>query len=246
MDDEPSMEGADPREYDEGGYSSGSALFVGELIHRYLERHHFGDPLREELFKTVWERLIDSETGRYGLEMDALPGLKEEAFRQLKNTVYDKHLIKILGGKDCYAEVPFLINASRGIEFRGVIDRISRDTDKGDWTIIDWKSNNLDGREPEAVAEENNYHLQLACYKWAVERIMNERVCRLYLYFTDNGYLLESRIQDDPKDIIGEILREIMEYEKNMDYFGGMKETGKVRKECRYCEYRDKFCNLLS
>ena len=246
MDDEPSMEGADPREYDEGGYSSGSALFVGELIHRYLERHHFGDPLREELFKTVWERLIDSETGRYGLEMDALPGLKEEAFRQLKNTVYDKHLIKILGGKDCYAEVPFLINASRGIEFRGVIDRISRDTDKGDWTIIDWKSNNLDGREPEAVAEENNYHLQLACYKWAVESTMNERVGRLYLYFTDNGYLLESRIQDDPKDMFGEILREIMEYEKDMDYSGDMKETGKVRKECRYCEYRDKFCNFLS
>jgi RecB family exonuclease len=164
----------------------------------------------------------------------------------LKNTVYDKRLIKILGGKDCYAEVPFLLNSSGGIEFRGIIDRISRNADKGDWTIIDWKSNVLDGKEPEAVAEENRYHLQLACYKWAVERILNERISRLYLYFTDNGYLLESRIQDDSKDMFDEILREIIEYEKNMDYPWGMKEMEKVKKECRYCEFRDKFCNFLS
>ena len=246
MDEGPSMERRDPREYDEGGYSSGSALFLGELIHRYLEMHHFGDPLKEELFKTTWERLIDSERGRYGLEAYSLSGLKEEALRQLKNTVYDKRLIKILGGKDSYAEVPFLLNSSGGIEFRGIIDRISRNADKGDWTIIDWKSNVLDGKEPEAVAEENRYHLQLACYKWAVERILNERISRLYLYFTDNGYLLESRIQDDSKDMFDEILREIIEYEKNMDYPWGMKEMEKVKKECRYCEFRHKFCNFLS
>jgi len=42
------------------------------------------------------------------------------------------------------------------------------------------------------------------------------------------------------------MLREITEYEKNMGYPGDMKETGKARKECRYCEYRDKFCNFLS
>jgi len=246
MDNELSMERTDLREYDEGSYSSGSALFLGELIHGYLERHYFGDPLKEELFKTIWERLIDSEKGRYGLETNSLPGLKEEALRQLKNTVNDKRLTKILGGKDCYAEVPFLLNASGGVEFRGVIDRISRDADKGDWTIIDWKSNDLDGREPEAVAEENYYHLQLACYKWAVERILNEKIGRLYLYFTDNGYLLESRIQDGSKDMFDKMLREITEYEKNMGYPGDMKETGKARKECRYCEYRDKFCNFLS
>jgi ATP-dependent helicase/nuclease subunit A len=245
-DDELSMEGTDPREYDEGGYSSGSALFLGELIHRYLERHHFGDPLKEEIFKTIWERLTDSEKGRYGLETGFLPGLKEEALRQLKNTIHDKRLIKILGGKDCYAEVPFLLNISGGIEFRGVIDRISRDSDKGDWTIIDWKSNDLEGKEPDAIAEENNYHLQLACYKWAVERILNEKIGRLYLYFTDNGYLLEGRIQDDSKDMFDKMLREITEYEKKMDYPGDVKGTGKARKECRYCEYRDKFCNFLS
>jgi RecB family exonuclease len=175
-----------------------------------------------------------------------LPGLKEEALRQLKNTINDKRLIKILGGKDCYAEVPFLLNASGGIQFRGVIDRISRDADKGDWTVIDWKSNDLDGKKPDAIAEENNYHLQLACYKWAVERILNEKIGRLYLYFTDNGYLLESRIQDDSKDMFDKMLREITEYEKKMDYPGDMKEVGKARKECRYCEYRDKFCNFLS
>jgi ATP-dependent helicase/nuclease subunit A len=246
IDDEPSMEVADLREYDEGDYSSGSSLLVGELIHRYLQMHHFGDPLKEELFITVWDRLIDSERGRYGLETDSLPGLKEEALRQLRNTVYDKRLIKILDGKDCYAEVPFLLNVSAGIEFRGIIDRISRDTDKGDWTIIDWKSNKLDVKKPEAIAEENSYHLQLACYKWAVERILNEKVGRMYLYFTDNGYLLESPIQDDSRDMFNGMLREIIEYEQKMDYSGDIKELGKVKKECRYCEYRDNFCNFLS
>ncbi len=247
MDEEPSMAGMDLREYDEGGYSSGSALFIGELIHRYLERHRFGDPLREELFKTIWERLIESGRGRYNLETYSLPGLEEKALRQLKNTVYDKRLIKILGGKECYAEVPFLFNAFRGIEFRGVIDRISRNEDKGDWTIIDWKSNDLVGKEPEAVAEENGYYLQLACYRWAVEHILNEKVERLYLYFTDKGYLLESRSQDGPKDMFDEMLKEIIEYEKNMDYYAqDLRETGKGTQGCRYCEYREKFCNFLS
>jgi ATP-dependent helicase/nuclease subunit A len=243
MDDESFVQETDTREADQGEYTSESALFLGELIHEYLEKHHFGDPFGEGLLISIWERLIDSERERYGLDNDTPLKLREKAFRQLKNTVYDKRLIRIFGGKACYAEVPFLLRVSRGIEFRGVIDRLSRDMDKGDWTIIDWKSNDLDGKEPEDVAEENGYHLQLACYKWATERILNEKVGSLYIYFTDKNYLLESRMPCDTKDIFNEMLVEIIEYEKNMDYWTrGLKEIKKDIKECRFCEYRENLC----
>jgi len=244
MDDEPFIEGTDSREGDEEEYASESALFLGKLIHEYLEKHYFGDPLGEELLQGIWERLIDPERGRYDLGKNTLLKLREKVFRQLKNTVYDKRLIKILGGKSCYSEVPFLFNASRGIEFRGVIDRLSKDMDKGDWTIIDWKSNDMEGKEPEDVAEENGYHLQLACYKWAVERITNEKVGRLYIYFTDKGYLLESRSQGDPKDVFDEMLGKIIEYEEKSEYWNrDLKRIKKGMKECRFCEYRENFCN---
>jgi len=242
-DDVPVMEDLATREDDEPGYGSESALFLGLLIHEYLEKHRFGDHLDEDLLKNIWERLSDSEGGRYGLDMNTLLEIRERSLRQLRSTVYDKRLIKVLGGRKCYAEVPFLFSAYRGIEFRGVIDRLSRDMDKGHWEIIDWKSNDLEGKDPEDVAEENDYHLQLACYKWAVERILNEKVGGLYLYFTDKGYLLESLRQIDPEQVVNEMLEKIWEYEENGDHLA--RDLNKMRKdmeECRFCEYKESFC----
>jgi len=242
-DDVPIMEDMTTGEDDEPGYGSESALFLGLLIHEYLKKHRFGDPLDEDLLHNIWERLSDSEGGRYDLDKDTRLEIRERSLRQLRNTVYDKRLIKVLGGRKCYAEVPFLFSAYRGIEFRGVIDSLSRDMDKGHWEIIDWKSNDLEGKDPEDVAEENDYHLQLACYKWAVERILNEKVGALYLYFTDKGYLLESLRQVDPEQVVNVMLEKIWEYEENGDHLArDLNKMRKDMKECRFCEYKENFC----
>jgi ATP-dependent helicase/nuclease subunit A len=211
--DEWLQEGGSQREGDEEEYGSEAALFLGHVIHSYLERHRFGDTLREDLLEDVWERAMHSGREGKDLEKDTLLRIREKAFRQLSHTTGDERLIRLLGGNESHAEVPFLFSARPGIEFRGVIDRLFKDGQKGHWTIIDWKSNDLEGRDPEDVAEENDYHLQLACYKWAVESILNEKVGRTYIYFTDKGLLLESRRQIDPGVMIDDMLEKIKEYE---------------------------------
>jgi ATP-dependent exoDNAse (exonuclease V) beta subunit len=232
-----------PDEDHERGHDSENSLFLGELIHRYLEKHHFGEPLDENLMKTVWERLSDPEPNGYGLSDEQSLILKERALRHLTNTLYDIDLIKILEGSANYAEVPFLFTVSQGIEFSGVIDRLAKDTDKGHWVIIDWKSNDLEGKDPEKVAEDNDYHLQLACYRWAVENILNEKVGGLYIYFTDRGYLFESRQQKDPEKMVNRMLEKIGRYEKNVEnWVRDLKEMDRDMKECRFCEYREGFC----
>ncbi|MDB9822785.1 UvrD-helicase domain-containing protein [Deltaproteobacteria bacterium] len=240
---DPFNESIFPGEDDETEYGSENALFLGALIHMYLEKHHFGDPLDESLMNGMWDRLSDFEQNGYDLDRETLLKLRERAFRHLKNTVYDERLVKILGGGVDYAEVPFLFSASRGVEFRGVIDRLVRDSDKGHWVIIDWKSNDLKVKDPENVAEENDYHLQLACYKWAVESILNEKVGGLYIYFTDRGYLLESRQQNDPEKMVNKMLEKTGDYEEDKEYWArDLEEMGKDIKECRFCEFREGLC----
>ena len=235
-------EGQGEREDDEMG-GSRDALFLGSLIHGYLERHHFGDPLDESLFEKIWERSGHSYNLEKGMEVKPSISLKKRAIDQLKKTVYDSRLIELLKGEARLAEVPFLFTVSRGIEFRGVIDRLFREKDSGLWAIIDWKSNDLTERNPEDVAEENDYNLQLACYKWAVERILNEKVGRLYIYFTDRGALMESRWKGDPEQVIKEMIGRIREYERDM--YQWINDLDKIRKrngECRFCEYRWNLC----
>ncbi|MFC1820609.1 UvrD-helicase domain-containing protein, partial [Thermodesulfobacteriota bacterium] len=160
-------EGARLREDDEID-GSGKALFLGTLIHEYLEKHHFGNPLDEDLLNSIWERLSRSGTDAYDFDKDTLLSLREKTFNQLKNSVTDERLVRFLKGEVSYGEIPFLFSISQGIEFRGTIDRLFRDRNKGHWAIIDWKSNDLKERDPGDVAVENDYYLQLACYKLAV------------------------------------------------------------------------------
>jgi ATP-dependent helicase/nuclease subunit A len=212
--DEWLQEGDGQRGGDEEEYGSEAALFLGHIIHSYLEKHRFGGPLREDFLEDVWKRAMHSGREGKDLEKDTLLRLRERAFRQLSRTTGDERLIRLLGDNESHAEVPFLFSARPGIEFMGVIDRLLKDEEKGHWTIIDWKSNDLQGRDPEDVAEENDYHLQLASYKWAVESILDEKVGQTYIYFTDKGFLLESRRQIDPGTIIDEMLEKIREYEE--------------------------------
>ncbi|MFC1820099.1 hypothetical protein ACFLZG_03315 [Thermodesulfobacteriota bacterium] len=93
------------------------------------------------------------------------------------------------------------------------------------------------------MAVENDYYLQLACYKLAVERILNEKVGGLYIYFTDKGHLHESSWQSDPGQVIKDMLGKIRDYEKNRNQWRlDLNEMKKDNRECRFCEYRDTLC----
>ncbi len=229
----------DDRDY----YASKEALYVGSAIHGYLERHSFGDPLDENLFNNVCGRLAQPDQYGDPLDVGTLMTLREKAFKHLESTINDRQLLKILGRGSEYVEVPFLFTISEGCEFRGTIDRLIKDEKRGQWIILDWKSNDLEGRDPYQVVEENDYNLQLACYKWAVEHILNEEVGDLYIYFTDGGKLIKSHWEGHPKDIVEEMLRKVKDYEADRTrWVRDLSEMKRDRNACLYCDYKGVLC----
>jgi CRISPR/Cas system-associated exonuclease Cas4 (RecB family) len=179
-----------------------------------------------------WDLPTDS------LHVKTLTILGEKALKDLETTINDQQLLNILRGRRSYAEVPFLFTISEGCEFRGTIDRLVKDKDKGQWVVLDWKSNDLENKDPYQVMEENDYDLQLACYKWAVEHILNEAVGDTYIYFTDGGKLIKSHWEGHPRDIIEEMIQSVKKYEANRSqWVQDLEEMKHNRKDCVYCDY---------
>ncbi|MEE9612657.1 MAG: UvrD-helicase domain-containing protein, partial [Desulfatiglandales bacterium] len=152
----PSVEGegpvGGPERDNDWDYGSREALFVGNITHGYLERHAFGEAFDENRFNTVFGKLIQPDQFGGLLDPGAITTIREKAVKHLETTVCDERLVNILGGEIEYAEVPFLFTISQGCEFRGTIDRLYKDKGKGHWGILDWKSNDLRGKDPLQVA----------------------------------------------------------------------------------------------
>ena len=232
--EEEGLEGEDERDY----YASGEALYIGNVIHRYLERHSFGDPLNVDLLNSVCGRLAQSHPPGHTLHMETLRALREKALKHLDTAISDQQLLRILGVQNEYAEVPFLFTVSEGCEFRGTIDRLVKGEDKGQWLILDWKSNDLEKKDPHRVMEENDYNLQLACYKWAVEHILDEEVGALHIYFTDGAKLIKSHWEGDPAHIVEEMVQAVKKYEADRSrWVQDLREMKKGVKDCTYCDY---------
>jgi hypothetical protein len=219
------------------------ALFVGNVIHHYLERHRFGDPLNEDLLREIFGRLAQSDLNGGHPQVKTRANLERRVLQHLERAVKDASLLRLLGGETQYAEVPFSLSISHGCEFIGTIDRLFREKETERWMILDWKSNALEGKDPLLVAEEHDYHLQLACYKWAVERMLKEEVGDLFIYFTDKGQLIESKWKGRPEEVMEEMLRWSQQDQagKGLSTKGLDKMKGNP-KECPYCEYRRVLC----
>lgn len=214
-------------------YDSKDALFIGNFIHKYLEKHKFGNTFDEDLFEYNRKRINPS-----GCSIDCL----DRAEKLLRQTVDDKKLIELLNDRKGYTEIPFLTSALPGIEFRGVMDMIFKDTETGLWTIIDWKSNDLGEKDPDQVIIENSYDMQLAFYKWALEKILNEKVDKQYIYFLSRGHLRECNWQGNPLDVFSSITLKMDDFENSSDWL--KESTSKKNKtpECRFCGYYNSVC----
>ncbi len=221
--------GQDAEEYD-----SKDALFIGNLIHRYLEKHKFGTAFDDDLLEYIKKRINSSDCN-----IDYCLGRAEKLLRQ---TVGDRNLIGLMADKTGYAEIPFLTSALPGIEFRGVMDRIFKDPETGLWSIIDWKSNDLGEKDPDQVISQNGYDIQLAFYKWALEKILNEKVAKQYIYFLSQGALRECSWQGSPLDIFSSIALKMDEFEKNSEWLRDIESFRKEGAECRFCGYYNSVC----
>ncbi|MGD9157891.1 MAG: UvrD-helicase domain-containing protein [Desulfobacteraceae bacterium] len=218
----------------EEDYDSKDALFIGNFVHKYLEKHKFGTCFDTTLFEYVKKRLNTS-----GCNIDIC---LDRAEKLLRETVNDRQLTSLLADKKGYAEIPFLTSALPGIEFGGVMDRIFKDPETGLWSIIDWKSNDLGEKVPDQVISANSYDIQLAFYKWALEKILNEKVDKQYIYFSNHGYLRECNWQGNPLDIFTGIASKITDFENSSEWlknFGSLRDDNP---ECRFCGYNNSVC----
>ncbi len=215
-------------------YSSGDALFIGNFIHKYLEKHEFGAPFDSRLFEYVKKRIGSQEC--------SIENCYNRAENLLRQTTEDRELNELLAGKPGYAEIPFLISAMPGIEFTGVMDRIFKDPATGLWTIIDWKSNDTVNKKPYQVIEESGYDIQLAFYKWALEKILDEKVDRQFIYFLDRGELVECSWKGNPEDILKDIIEKVSDFEMGSQWLKEYNTSGNSDPYCRFCGYHKTLC----
>jgi len=232
--DDEYYEGRNITEQDAEDYDSKDALFIGNFIHKYLEKHKFGNTFDNTLFEYVRKRINSSDCN-----IDYCLGKAEKL---LKQTVNDKKLINLMADKKGYAEIPFLTNALPGIEFRGVMDMIFKDPETGLWSIIDWKSNDLGEKDPDHVVVENGYDIQLAFYKWAIEKILNEKVDKQYIYFLNHGHLRECNWEGNPLDVFSSIASKMNEFESSGEWLGNIEAIRDEGSECRFCGYHNSVC----
>lgn len=221
-------------EQDSNEYGSKDALYIGNLIHQYLEKHKFGEPFDYSLFEYIKKRVNASES--------KIDYCLDKAERLLEKTVNDNNLIALLADAKNYAEIPFLVSALPGIEFRGIMDRLVKDHETGLWSIIDWKSNDLEGKSPDQVIIDNGYDTQLAFYKWAFEKILKEKIDKQYIYFLSKGCLKECNWQGDPLDIFNSIALKINNFEGSSDWLKDLEAIRKEGSECRFCGYSNVVC----
>lgn len=145
------------------GHGDGLGLVRGSLAHRAIQTW-FTTGARPELTsmaRRLADDLSEHAIGRVAAEVDAMLDLLDSS--PLAAALRD-------GDTRAYFEMPFTWDWD-GAAVHGAIDLVYRNG--GSWRIIDFKTDDLRGRQPDEAAE--TYLPQLALYASAIERATGER-----------------------------------------------------------------------
>jgi CRISPR/Cas system-associated exonuclease Cas4 (RecB family) len=171
------------------------------------------------------------------LERSALERMKTRVRELVLTATTDEAVSGLLTGVIQYSELPFVLN-NDGYTLRGRIDKLFKDKRGDEWAIIDWKTGEVQDKDPVIFARENYLDLQLACYRLVVEKLENTRVKGTYLYFISLGRLVEIDYRGDPGKEIGDLIRFIETYKADPDTVGeSIKEIKRADGECCKCNY---------
>ena len=210
---------------------------IGIIVHNYLERHVFGSGFDQGLLDALFATFLGQKKETMLLESRALKRIKAGVKELILTTITDKALLELLTGVNQYSELPFVLN-NNGYTLRGRIDKLFKDKRNEGWTIIDWKTGGLQGKDPVSFAREHYFDLQLACYKLVVERLKNVRVKGAYLYFIALGRLVEIDYKGDLGSEVDGLIGFIENYKMDPKKIEkGIKEIKKVEGECFKCGY---------
>ncbi|UCF72492.1 MAG: UvrD-helicase domain-containing protein [Deltaproteobacteria bacterium] len=210
---------------------------IGTIVHSYLERHLFGSDLDQDLLEALFATLLGQKRETMLLDRSVLERMKTRVRELVLTAITDEAVSGLLTGVIQYSELPFVLN-NDGYTLRGRIDKLFKDKRDDEWAIIDWKTGEVQDKDPVIFARENHLDLQLACYRLVVEKLENTRVKGMYLYFISLGRLVEIDYRGDPGKEIGDLIRFIETYKADPDTVGkSMKETKRAGGECCRCNY---------
>ncbi|UCG99702.1 MAG: UvrD-helicase domain-containing protein [Deltaproteobacteria bacterium] len=222
---------------DRGEGETTESRIIGTIVHSYLERHIFGSDLDGDLLEALFARFLGENRETMLLERSVLERIKTRVRELILTAIRDKALLGLLTGADQYSEFPFVLN-NKGYTLRGRIDKLFKDKRSDEWAIIDWKTGGVNDKDPVSFASENYFDIQLACYRWVVERLETTRVKGMYLYFIPLGRLVEIDYRGDPFKEIDDLIRFIEGYKADPRMIGqGIKEAKRRQRECLRCGY---------
>jgi ATP-dependent helicase/nuclease subunit A len=210
---------------------------IGTIVHSYLERHLFGSDLDGDLLEALFATSLGQGRERLLVEGSVLERIRVRARESIVRAITDKALIGLLTGVNQYSELPFVLNGE-GYTLTGRIDKLFRDRGSDEWVIIDWKTAEVQEKDLTALARENYFDLQLACYKHVVERLEDARVRGTYLYFTSLGRLVEIDYRGDVGAEIDGLIGFIERYKADPEKIAkGIRGLKRREGECPRCSY---------
>ncbi len=154
---------------------------LGSLVHAVLERL---DPRDENPIRTWCEQLAEEHVVENAPEAAALAHEMVERFTR------SARWRELAAASVVHRELEFLLawppgqTDDRGRYLQGYIDCLYQDA-RGDWHLVDYKTNNLTAAACQPAAE--RYEMQLYVYAMAIERALGQGPTELVLHFLRPG-----------------------------------------------------------
>jgi ATP-dependent helicase/nuclease subunit A len=160
------------------GYGEG----FGRVLHRLLEhcvQARRGDPVPDAA-------VVEATFRQEGAE--ATPEAVERAHRMLDRFLDSQLWTTLTSADPVYTEYPVaqtVPDDAGPFVRRGIIDMVYRT--HGEWTLVDYKSDRVEGPLPDALPDDHPYIDQLQAYAEAWSSIVEEPIRQVSLWFADVG-----------------------------------------------------------
>ena len=132
-----------------------------------------------------------------------------------------------------HRELPFQLKIGQAL-ISGVIDVLYRDPVNNVWTVLDYKSNEVEESQIEVEIEKHGYDLQMQIYALAVSRLMQIEQIHSILFFTFPGSRYETAPLNPEK--LQAVEKSLAKHLRNISQ--NRIEPADKRRECDECEFR--------
>lgn len=161
----------------------------GTLIHRLFEMQIFDRAQNEtellEMLNPALHGLNISES------LQAAMGLTEAALHAYRHYQQSGLRDLLARSSSIFREYPFFLRVAQ-LEITGTLDVLFLDPDRQQWTILDYKSNDIAASKIPDEITRHGYDYQMQLYALAVSRLLQVECSRSVLFFTSPGVLYDA------------------------------------------------------